>query len=83
MQKYCYKVVPFIASISGGYFSKDNADTASSQLQSLIDEFVADGWEYYRMDKIDIEVKPGCLGSVFGASARYITYDQAIFRKSL
>jgi len=39
------------------------------------------GWEFYRIDSVQIQVSPGCLASLLGAKATYINFDQAIFRR--
>jgi hypothetical protein len=79
---YRYRVVPFVGQIKQGFFSTDNAATVSGQLQKLIDATATDGWEFYSVEKIDIEVKPGCLSSLLGAKVTYITFDQVIFRRA-
>jgi len=79
---YRYKVVPFVGQMKHGFFSTDNAGTVSAQLQGVIDTHSADGWEFYSAEKIDIEVKPGCLSSLLGAKVTYITFDQVIFRRA-
>jgi len=46
MSTYSYLVVPFIGVVRGGVFSKENAQTVSSQLQTVIDGQVRQGWEF-------------------------------------
>lgn len=75
-------VVPFIGRINTGYFSTENAGTVSRQLQSLIDSHSQQGWEFHSIAKVDVEVAPGCLASLFGAKTSYITFDQVIFRRA-
>lgn len=79
--EYEYKVVPFVGSLKSGVFTVENAGKVSEQLQAVIDQNVRSGWEFYRIEKINILIKPGCLASLFGASADFITFDQVIFRK--
>jgi hypothetical protein len=81
MAQYRYHVVPFIGQIRSGTFSSDNAQTVSSQLSSLIDGEVQQGWEFYSIEKVGIEVKPGCLAGLLGASTSHIDFDQVIFRR--
>jgi hypothetical protein len=77
-----YLVIPFIGRIKSGFFSNENAETVSRQLQSLINQYSQQGWEFHNIAKIDIEVTPGCLASLFGAKTSYITFDQVIFRRA-
>ena len=77
MASYQYKVVPFIGKIKSG----QSADEVGTQLQSLIDKFSRNGWEFHQMSDINIEVTPGCLQGLFGAKISYVKFDQLIFRK--
>jgi hypothetical protein len=77
-----YLVIPFIGRIKGGFFSSQNAETVSRQLQSLINWHSQQGWEFHSIAKVDIEVTPGCLASLFGAHTSHITFDQVIFRRA-
>src|SRR5437868_9654487 len=52
----------------------------ANQLEALIREYVALGWESYQIADVNIEVQPGCLSSLFGATTQYARYDQLIFR---
>jgi hypothetical protein len=76
-----YLVVPFIGRINTGFFSAENAETVSRQLQSLINQHSQQGWEFHSITKVGVEVAPGCLASLFGAKTSHITFDQAIFRR--
>lgn len=80
---YRYHVVPFIGRITGGTFSSENAQTVSGQLQTVIDHYVGLGWEFYSIEKVGIEVSPGCLGGLLGQSASLVNFDQVIFRHSV
>ena len=79
---YQYKVVPFIGQISTGLFSRDNAATVSKQLQELINQHSNQGWEFYSVEKINIEIKPGCIAGLLGRTSNFVSFDQVIFRKS-
>ena len=73
-----YKVVPFNAVIS----RNDGADQAAKQLQALIDNMRADGWEYVEMANIDtyVEGTNGCFG--FGAKPGYsVSVAAVVFKK--
>jgi hypothetical protein len=54
----------------------------SAQLESTINENAGQGWEFYSLDNVDIEIRPGCLASLFGARVSYITFNQIIFRRA-
>ena len=75
-----YKVVPFIGQMNTGFFSSDNANTIANQLSAAIAQQAQDGWLFHSLAKVDVEIKPGCLASLFGAGLSYVTFDQLIFR---
>lgn len=55
-----YKVVPFTANIT----RKDTTATVASQLQTMIQEQAASGWEYVRLESVETNIAPelGCFG---------------------
>jgi hypothetical protein len=77
-----YLVVPFVGRINTGFLSTENAGTVSRQLQSLINRHSQQGWEFHSITKVGVEVAPGCLAILFGATTSYITFDQVIFRRT-
>lgn len=73
-----YKVVPFVAQIT----QKDTTATVAGQLQTLINEHSAQGWEYVRLENVETAVEPesGCFG--FGAKPGYRTsFKMVVFKK--
>lgn len=77
---YKYRVIPFIGQIKGGSFSSDNAQTVSAQLEQVINAQAQAGWEFVGVEKIGIEVQPGCLGALLGQKSAHIMFDQIVFR---
>ncbi len=77
MPKFEYLVVPFVGQIRSG----GDVGQVSSQLQALINQHAGQGWEFHTLNDVNIEVKPGCLAGLFGASTAYVSYDQIIFRR--
>lgn len=77
MPKCRYHVVPFVGQIK----SSGSVNEVSKQLENLIQHYADKGWEFYSLDNVDIEVRPGCIGALLGAKAQYITYNQVILRK--
>ena len=73
-----YKVVPFTAKIT----QKDTTANVAEQLQNLINEYAAQGWEYVRLESVDTQVTPdsGCFG--FGAKPGYSTsFKMVVFKQ--
>ena len=77
MARYQYQVVPFIGKIKGSGTATDVA----SQLQAAIGQYTSQGWEFWQLSDVNIEVQPGCLAGLLGQKASYVRFDQLIFRK--
>lgn len=67
-----YKCIPLIAQIKGGFFSKEDAGTIASQLESVIKSGAVDGWEFYGVYQVQTLAKPGCLGALLGKKEEVI-----------
>jgi len=72
-----YKVVPFIGQIKGG----ESAASVSSQLEGLVNQHASQGWEFYQLSDVRIEIRPGCISALLGSKVSYVSYNQLIFRK--
>ncbi|MEC7784799.1 hypothetical protein [Leeuwenhoekiella palythoae] len=70
-----YKVIPFIASIDR---SKENTKQVAEQLEALIKNQTADGWNYERLESVSSYVQPtqGCFS--FGGEQGYSTAHQMV-----
>lgn len=71
-----YQVVPFIGKIK----NNQTAEEVSKQLEILINERAKNGMEFVQLGAVNIEVQPGCIGGLFGASETYTRFDMAIFK---
>lgn len=78
--RYEYLVVPFVGQASTEFLSIENANSVTKQLQETIDRYVEQGWDYYRMEKVNIQVPTALLQAVKG-SISATTFDQIIFRR--
>lgn len=76
---YRYKVVPFIGQSRGRLSAADVAD----QLEHAISRHASEGWEFFQLSDVNIEVQPGCLSGLFGAKVQYVRFDQLIFRREM
>src|SRR5690349_20793166 len=74
---YEYKVVPFLGRMRGSA----SADEVSAQLERTINSEVSNGWEFYQLGDVNIEVSPGCIASLLGQKISYMRFDQVIFRR--
>lgn len=54
-----YKVVPYVANIT----VKDTTGTVARSLETLINDFASQGWDFESVEKFETSVKdPGCFG---------------------
>ena len=74
---YDYRVVPFIGQSKG----RLSANDVAKQLEAVIAQHAHAGWEFCQLSDVNIEVQPGCVAGIFGASTQYARFDQLIFRK--
>ena len=75
---YEYKVIPFIGQSKGSLSANDVAQ----QLESAIAQQTSAGWEFWQLSDVNVEVQPGCIAGLFGASVQYVRFDQLIFRRA-
>jgi hypothetical protein len=55
---------------------------AAFYLQSIANQYAAQGWEFYRVDTVGVVVQPGCLASLFGAQRTTTEYYVVTFRRA-
>ncbi|WP_257293669.1 DUF4177 domain-containing protein [Endozoicomonas sp. YOMI1] len=59
-----------------------NGQDAATYLEKVVNEQARQGWEFYRIDSLSVEVKAGCLDALKGKSAQAATnYSVISFRK--
>ncbi len=56
---------------------------AANFLEAVVNKYAQQGWEFFRVDPIGIHVEPGCLSSLFGASATTTTFHVVSFRRKV
>lgn len=79
--QYEYKVVPFIGRAK--LKDKHGAQKVATQLQNVIDQYTAQGWEFYRVDRVQITEDPGfAAAALTGAKVATGGFDVMVFRKS-
>jgi hypothetical protein len=74
-----FKIVPFTAKIS----RDSNAASVADQIQSAINLYNSQGWEYLRMESVQTSVagSSGCFG--IGAQPGFTTiFNVLVFRKN-
>src|ERR1035437_2797100 len=74
---FTYLVVPFIGQLQNAFFSAANAATIGQQLQTLLDSYVRQGWEFYSIEKVSMEV-----AGLVSQNTSCISFDQVIVRRT-
>lgn len=62
--------------------SSDPGQTIAGYVEREIATHSSQGWEFYRMDVVNVTEKPGCLGGLFGQAETTTAYNMMTFRKS-
>lgn len=76
---YQYRMIQIPPGIS--ILGAERGTEAAEYLQQLANEQAQQGWEFYRVDTVGVEVNPGCLGALLGRKAQTTEYYVVTFRK--
>ena len=77
---YVYKMIqvpPNITVKQKEYTGKE----AAYYLESIANTEARQGWEFYRVDTIGVEIKPGCLGMFLGQRRTLTQYYVVTLRR--
>ena len=77
-EKYDFAVLPFVANID----MQQGASEAATQLQSVINQYSLQGWEYVRLETVETFVRgdSGCLG-IGSTDSRWEHYKMIVLRR--
>ncbi len=76
---YQYKMVPIPPGIVVGDPGAA-ATQAALHLERIVQDYASQGWEFYRVDTITVDIAPGCLAVLFGQRAESRHYYVITFR---
>ena len=84
-QKYEYHACPIHFKFSERLNHEARNEEISKQLKAPLNHYAKQGWEYYRMETVQTEVKAaGCLAAIFPSPDTYgDNYHQLVFRKPI
>jgi hypothetical protein len=60
----------------------DPGDIIAGYVEREISSYASQGWEFCRMDAVNITEKPGCLGALFGQKETTTAYNMMTFRRA-
>lgn len=76
--RYTYKMLQIAPSLIVNA-SQHQGQEAANYLESIVNQWAAAGWEFYRVDTMNIYVPPGCLG--LGGQGTNTHYYVVTFRR--
>lgn len=77
---YQYKMVQVPPNIEV-QAKQHKGNEAAAYLEGIVNANARDGWEFYRVDAIGVNVTPGCLAGLLGQKEAFSTYYVVSFRK--
>jgi len=60
---------------------QDPAESVAAYVEQVLRERAEEGWEFYRIDTVNIAETPGCLGSLLGQKETISAYNLLTFRR--
>ena len=78
---YQYKMVQVPPNIEV-QAKQHRGNEAAAYLEGVVNSLAKEGWEFYRIDAIGVNVKPGCVASLLGQKEVLSTYYVITFRKA-
>lgn len=79
---YTYKMVQVPPNISVEV-QNHTGNVAAAYLQTIVNKYAKEGWEFQRVDEIGVQVNPGCFDSLFGKKTEVYSYYVVTFRKNV
>lgn len=76
---YKYKMIQIPPNISV-QMKAHKGNEAAAYLESVVNEYASQGWEFYRVDSIGVELQPGCFSALGGKKAESSVYYVITFR---
>ncbi len=77
---FTYKMVQIPPNIAIS-MKAHKGNEAATYLEGIVNEYAADGWEFYRIDSIGVQLQPGCFDALTGKKEEYNQYHVVCFRK--
>ncbi|NOH61126.1 DUF4177 domain-containing protein [Vibrio sp. RE88] len=74
-----YKMVQVLPNISVDMKNHTGSE-AAVYLENVVNEYAEDGWEFHRIDRIGVELQPGCFAALRGQKAETNIYYVITFR---
>jgi len=76
-----YKMVQVPPNISV-QAKEHKGNEAAAYLEGVVNQYASDGWEFYRIDSVGVQLQPGCFGSLTGSKSENTLYYVITFKKN-
>ncbi len=80
--RFVYKMIPIPRVIEVDR-NTSTREQAAGYLESVVNDYASRGWEFFRVDTVDVWRNPGCLGSIFGMRGESFAYNVITFRRQV
>ncbi|MDN3518064.1 DUF4177 domain-containing protein [Aquisalimonas lutea] len=77
---YQYKMVQIPPNIAVK-MKAHKGNEAAAYLEQVVNEYAAQGWEFFRVDSIGVSLQPGCFDALSGKKEENSQYHVITFRK--
>lgn len=77
---YEYKMVQIPPNIAVE-MKKHKGNEAAAYLESVVNKYASEGWEFHRIDSIGVALQPGCFAALSGKKEEHSLYYVISFRK--
>jgi len=74
-----YKMVQIPPNISVE-MKNHKGNEAAVYLEGVVNQYAREGWEFYRIDSVGVQLQPGCFGSLSGKKEESTLYYVITFR---
>ena len=78
---YKYKMIQIPPNIEV-QMKEHKGNEAAYYLENVVNKYASEGWEFYRVDSIGVDLQPGCFGILGGKQAERSLYYVVTFRKA-
>ena len=80
--RFEYLVVPYIGVAKRSWFTEQGPQHIATDLQNTLNAHAAQGWEYVRVERIEIRQQVGCLvGLILRKEAGVYMFHEIVFRR--
>lgn len=77
---YQYKMVQIPSNIAVS-MKGHKGNEAAAYMEKVVNEWASKGWEFYRVDSVEVTLQPGCFDAFTGKRAGVTAYNVISFRR--